>query len=60
MGALSHNMVLSLVSVEVIQEQLFVDLRHDKIKDGNNISRVVLDLSVKAGVKLVDVLTVNI
>lgn len=60
MGALSHNMVLSLVSVEVIQEQFFVDLRHDKIKDGNNISRVVLDLSVKAGVKLVDVLTVNI
>ena len=46
--------------MNVVEEELFVDLRHDQIENWNDISWVAFDLSVELGIELVDMVTVNI
>jgi hypothetical protein len=56
---LAHDLEVLLV-VNVVQEQFFVDLRHDQIKNGDDISWVELDLSIELRVELVNMVTVYI
>ena len=54
------NFIVASLSTDLVHVELFIDLCDNKIKDRNDVGRVVLDLTVEHLIELEDMVAVNI